>query len=68
MGTAKKITVHVPAALLEKAQRSTGQGITETIRRGLQLVAASDAYEKLRALRGKVSISVDVESLREDRR
>ena len=68
MGAAKKITVHVPASLLEQAQRSTGQGITETIRRGLQLVAASEAYKKLRALRGKVSISVDIESLREDRR
>ena len=59
--------MHVPEALLEKAQRSTGQGITETIRRGLQLVAASDAYKKLRALRGKVSITLDIETLREDR-
>ena len=67
MGTVKKITVHVPEELLEKAQRSTGQGITETIRRGLQLVAASDAYMKLRALRGKVSINVDIKELREDR-
>ena len=67
MDAAKKITVHVPEALLEKAQRSTGQGITETIRRGLQLVAASDAYKKLRALRGKVPITLDIETLREDR-
>jgi Arc/MetJ-type ribon-helix-helix transcriptional regulator len=67
MGTAKKITVHVPESLLAEAQRSTGQGITETIRRGLQLVAASEAYKKLRALRGKVSITLDIESLREDR-
>ena len=67
MGTAKKITVHVPESLLRKAQRSTGQGITETIRRGLQLVAAGDAYKKLRALRGKVSIALDIEALREDR-
>ena len=67
MSRARKITVHVPEALLAKAQRSTGQGITETIRRGLQLVAASDAYKKLRALRGKVSITLDIESLRDDR-
>ena len=67
MSVAKKITVHVPEDLLEKAQRSTGQGITETIRRGLQLVAATDTYEKLRALRGKISISLDVDELREDR-
>ena len=68
MSVARKITVHVPQDLLEKAQKSTGQGITETIRRGLQLVAASDAYKKLRALRGKVPISLDIEALREDRK
>lgn len=67
MDTAKKITVHVPEELLRKAQKSTGQGITETIRRGLQLVAASDTYKKLRKLRGKVPLSLDVEKLREDR-
>ncbi len=68
MGNAKKITVHVQEELLKKAQKSTGQGITETIRRGLQLVAASESYEALRRLRGKVKFSVDLKSLREDRR
>ena len=67
MGNAKKITVHVQEDLLRKAQKSTGQGITETIRRGLQLVAASESYEALRRLRGKVRFSIDVERLREDR-
>lgn len=68
MGVPRKITVHVPEELLDQAQQSTGQGITETVRRGLQLVAAASAYKKLRLLRGKVSISIDLESLREDRR
>ena len=68
MTTAKKITVHVQEELLKKAQRSTGQGITETIRRGLQLVAASESYEALRRLRGKVKFSIDLKGLREDRR
>jgi len=67
MASARKITVHVPADLLEKAQKSTGQGITETIRRGLQLVAAGHAYKKLRHLRGKVASKIDVGKLREDR-
>jgi Arc/MetJ-type ribon-helix-helix transcriptional regulator len=67
MGVAKKITVHIPQDLLSKAQESTGQGITETIRRGLQLVAASEAYEQLRKLRGKVKVSVSSRRLREDR-
>jgi hypothetical protein len=67
MDHAKKITVHVPEELLLKAQKSTGQGITETIRRGLQLVAASESYEGLRRLRGKVKFSIDLKSLRDDR-
>jgi hypothetical protein len=68
MQTAKKITVHVPADLLRKAQEATGLGITPTIRQGLQLVAAGKAYEKLRRLRGKVKFSLDLKALREDRR
>jgi hypothetical protein len=67
MANAKKITVHVPEDLLFKAQQSTGQGITETIRQGLQLVAASESYERLRSLRGKVKFSVNLKRLREDR-
>ncbi len=67
MDQAKKITVHVSEKLLKQAQKSTGQGISETIRRGLQLVAAASAYRELRQLRGKVSISVDIGCLREDR-
>lgn len=68
MANAKKITVHVQEDLLKKAQKSTGQGITETIRRGLQLVAASESFEALRRLRGKVKFSTELARLREDRR
>jgi hypothetical protein len=32
------------------------------------LVAARSAYEELRRLRGAVSLSIDVEALRQDRR
>jgi hypothetical protein len=67
MTAAKKVTVHLPEDLLARAQESTGQGITETIRRGLQLIAASESYEKLRSLRGKVKLSIDTKRLREDR-
>jgi len=66
MQTARKITVQLPEELLEKAQRTTGLGITPTIRRGLELVAAGEVYEKLRRLKGKVKFSIDWESLRED--
>ena len=67
MDNAKKITVDVPEDLLRRAQESSGQGITATIRAGLQLVAATGAYEALRRLRGRVRFSVDWRELREDR-
>lgn len=63
----RKITVHLPAALLERAQKATGQGITETLRQGLKLVAARDAFRGVAKLRGKVRFSVDLARLREDR-
>ena len=67
METTRKITVHVPASLLDKARQTTGSGITATVRQGLQLVAATDAYRRLRALRGKLKLSIDLDELREDR-
>lgn len=63
----KKITVEVPADLLEKAQQATGAGLTQTIRTGLQLAAASQAYARLRQLRGKSQFSVTWEELKADR-
>ncbi len=68
MGAQRKITVQLPEELLRKAQKSTGKGLTATIRQGLQLIAAEQAYERLRALRGKVRFSIDVEKLRQERR
>ena len=67
MKTARKITVEVPQALLEKAQQASGAGITQTIRTGLQLLAASRAYDRLLQLRGKVRFSRTSEELKEDR-
>jgi hypothetical protein len=65
--TARKITVEIPSELLEKAQRASGAGITQTIRTGLQLLAASQAYDNLRRLRGKVRFSRTWEELKDDR-
>ncbi|MBA3975519.1 MAG: hypothetical protein C0504_15035 [Candidatus Solibacter sp.] len=67
METARKITVEIPAELLERAQRASGGGITQTVRTGLQLVAASQAYAKLRRLRGKVRFQATIEELKADR-
>lgn len=66
MEAAKKITIQIPESLLHKAQEVTRLGITPTIRQGLELIAASLAYEKLRKLRGKVKFSINVKKLRED--
>jgi len=64
---ARKVTVLLPADLLDKAQRSSGESLTETIRKGLELVAAGAVYDELRSLKGKVSFSVDWRKLRGDR-
>ena len=67
MKTARKITVEVSPELLEKAQQATGDGITQTIRTGLQLVAASRTYARLRRLRGKVRFTRTLAQLKADR-
>lgn len=65
--TTRKITVEVPPQLLERAQRASGAGITQTVRTGLQLVAASQAYDRLRGLRGKVRFTRTLAELKADR-
>jgi hypothetical protein len=67
MKPARKITIEVPADLLERAQEASGEGITQTVRTGLRLVAASNAYAKVRELRGKVKFSLSWEQLKDDR-
>jgi hypothetical protein len=67
METARKITVEVPLDLLEKAQQASGTGITQTVRTGLQLVAASRTYARLRHLRGKVRFTRTLAELKTDR-
>lgn len=67
MEAARRITIHVPAELLRRAQEATGEGITPTIRKALELVAASSSYEEVRRLRGKVPLGIDLKKLREDR-
>ena len=67
METARKSTVEVPTELLKKAQRASGAGITQTVRTGLELVAASETYRRLRRLRGKVRFSRKLADLKADR-
>jgi len=67
MKTARKITLEIPAELLDKAQKASGTGITQTVRIGLQLVAASRTYARLRQFRGKVPFPRTLAELKADR-
>lgn len=67
MSVTRKITLEVPAELLERAQRASGSGVTQTVRAGLQLIAASQTYARLRTLRGKVQFSQTAAELKADR-
>lgn len=67
METERRITVEVPPDLLEKAQRASGSSITQVVRTGLELVAASQAYARLRQLRGKVRFSRTLAELKAGR-
>jgi len=44
MEALRKVTLEVPAELLARAQQVSRGGITQTVRTGLELVAASTAY------------------------
>ena len=68
MPATRKVTMELPDGLLKEAQEANGEGLTETVRRGLRLVAAGKAYRHLRQLRGKVKFSIDLDDLRRDRR
>ena len=68
MMRAKRITANLPEDLLENAMQVTGKGITDTLVEGLRLVRRARAYEKARALRGKLRLQIDLEESRERRR
>src|SRR5262245_60163499 len=68
MTRGRRVTVNLPAHLLEEAMEATGKGITETLVEGLQLVRRARAYEKAMALRGRVKLSADLDGSRERRR
>lgn len=60
----QKVTVNLPADLLKRAQGLSGKGITETLRMGLELVAATEAYEELRKMKGKYPHMMSYEELK----
>ncbi len=67
MKAEKKITVMLPEDLLERALKASGEGITPTLRKGLELVAAKDSYKSLLGLKGKFDLKLDLDESRKDR-
>src|SRR5579864_2640039 len=55
----RKITVHVKKDLLRRAQRASKAGVSDTVRKALEILAAQDAYEHLLSLEGKLKLSID---------
>jgi hypothetical protein len=64
MGEMRKITVNVPADLVDAAMAGTGRSLTETIREGLRIQANRSAWERLAAYRGKVDFGATWQELR----
>jgi hypothetical protein len=62
----RKITVHVPVSLLADAQKETGEGVTETVRKGLEMLRRAHVYREMEKLRGKVKFDYTVDQLRDD--
>ena len=60
----RRVTANLPADLLDAAMEVTGKGITETLTEGLTQVQRRRFYERLVALRGKLTLDIDVDDLR----
>ena len=58
MGALRKITVNLPAELIDGVMEDSGKGLTETIREALEAKRAAAAYERMLALRGKIEFGM----------
>lgn len=63
----RKITVMLPEDLIERALKASGEGLTPTLRKGLELIAAKDAYKGLLKLKGKFDLGLDLDQVKKDR-
>jgi hypothetical protein len=68
MSRVRRVTANLPEDVLREAMAVTGEGITETLVAGLQLVRRARAYERAMALKGKIRLDVDLATSRERRR
>lgn len=63
----RKITVEVSEKDLAAAQAHTGEGVSETVRAGLQRLAQIRVQNEFRKLRGTVKFSMTADELKYDR-
>ena len=61
----RRVTANLPGRLLDEACRVTGEGITDTLVRGLELVRRSQAAGKAARLKGRLRLDIDLEASRE---
>ena len=61
----RRVTANLPAKLLRKACEVTGKGVTDTLVEGLEMVRRRAAAAKLKELRGKIRLDIDLEASRE---
>lgn len=64
-GPVRKVTVNLPAKLLERARATTGLGITETIVKGLEELERGKQRSAIRQLRGRIRLELDLDETRE---
>jgi hypothetical protein len=60
----RRVTVNLPADLLDDAVRITAKGLTSTIVEGLQEIQRRAKRSALRELRGRVRFELDLETTR----
>lgn len=64
MSAVRKITVNIPAGVLEAATRITGKGVTATVLEGLAELRKREMRSALRRLKGKVRFELDLDATR----
>jgi hypothetical protein len=60
----RKITVNVPADVLDEATNATGKGVTATVVEGLLELRKRQLRSALRGLKGRVHFSLDLAKTR----
>ena len=65
MNKTKRTVANLPVDLLNQAMRVTGNGITETLVEGLELVRRTRAFKLVSRLKGQVDFDLDIDLARE---